>query len=1135
MEEQSQQQQEKDSKTLSEKIDGSGEGGSSAVEAGQEGGGSVDEVVSANVSNSGSNKGGSCSTGGDTTEKEREPQPESESKTKPKKKDNDRGNLADCPGPRTSGDPGPSTRTKDNRDPYGKEKESFPSLFISHASINISGSNPDISESEKLKISCREGGGGGADSSGVSKTDLDSSTIPQRVVVHRVCSDSRIGEGEGFHSSKLTSFFAADGNLTNSLKALGLSLNNKEKGSKRKNSGKSNKQKPEGTGGNGQDEGTGNGNLNNKNNNSVTSTGNSIKSRNQAVNVNTESKPTTEEKGCGGGEVSETAGERRSSGGERGSCTTGSTNIGGGKRTVDLLPTIEQSVSEHIKTEHPSTSEGEETITEDVVDEDEELLDEYDEPNENLECQLDFDAAVTELLLRPEVADAENIGYKDSATWTAEDDMPSPSSDISPVASPLRKKERNNIYRELERDCTAAAVASTGTASGHSHNSLLEQYHQYLLEQQQQHHNSKQPQVHSSRRGGSGSKSGGSGGSISSHHTHGGVSGSGHPHLQQHHSNPNSSIVGIHQGNLKSQSHSQSHHHHSHHHHHSQHHHPPLPPPPPPHHQQAECFTVSSQLLSREAKLYENVPATQGELETLEILLASGGSGDSNYPPSGGSGSGGGASNTTASTSNTSGTSGQSHSHKNSSNHGNNLNNNHNSNNNSHHSHHHRSNHSQQTHHQQQSSHHQTHHPHHNHHLFPQGFVHGQHSHSANNLNTSNTAANSSEQLFSVSDFLGPGGGLSVGGNNNGGPPSRTSWADSGRESLSFDGENNNSTGSTRNLLLIPPPPPPPINYLASTSGAAVHNTFGGNGASSTAMHSSHHSHHHGGGGGTNKHSSSGHHSHHHSSRDHHHHHHTQSQMSSDSPSHTSHQTHRDTRRSRRERLVRQKHAVNDETLYPQPHSGSDKGLGGMIDAGGGFMVVPSPRRIGGGTNSGILSGGMQASNFIAAAASPINLQRHPPASQIMLQENKKNGALIACESPYGIMAGGTSTVGTSDWAYPETFGDHFRRPTNKSHLTGNILRTKSPHRSRGLGDGSRKGNNNSSFDYGELPSHQMFPKRHLLQTRQFSGHHRGYTPSGGNGTMQNNGVNTGVSGGLCPPTGFQPMQHRSFPAGVFR
>lgn len=659
--------------------------------------------------------------------------------------------------------------------------------------------------------------------------------------------------------------------------------------------------------------------------------------------------------------------------------------------------------------------------------------------------------------------------------------MPSPLSDFSPVASPRRKKERsNNINRELDRE-------SAGIASGHSHNSLLEQYHQYLLEQQQQH---QQPQVHRHSRGGSGSKSGGSG----SHH---------HSHSQHSHHNPKSSIVGIHQGNLKSHSHS---------------HHPqiPLPPPPPP--QQAECFTVSSQLLSREAKLYENVPATQGELETLEILLASGGSGDSNYPPSGGSGSGGGASNTTASTSNTSGTSGQSHtqSHHKTSSHGGGNNNG--SNNGNHRSTHH--------HHQQQKQQpHQHHHHHHssNHHLLHEDYVHGQHSHSATNLNTTN-AANSSEQLFSVSDFLGPGGGLSV-GNNNGGPPSRTSWADSGRESLSFDGENNNSTGSTRNLLLIPPPPPPPINYLASTSSAAVgHSTFGNSHGSSSMMHPSHHTQQHHGAGGGSKHSS---HHHHHTSHHHSHHHHSHSQVqSSDSPSH--HQTH-NSKRSRRERLVRQKHAVNDETLYPQ--GGADKNSGMGIGDNSGFMVVPSPRR-------GILSGSMQASNFVAAAASPINLQRHPPASQIMLQENKKNGPLIPCESPYGIMAGGAGPVGTGEWSYPETFGDNFRRPTNKSHLTSNLLRSRSPQRGiRGMGGidesggggRSRKGNNNSSFDYGELPSHQMFPKRHLLTSRQFSGH-RGYSP-GTSGTMQNN---NGTSG-LCPPTGFQPMQHRSFPVGVFR
>ncbi|CAL8083203.1 unnamed protein product [Orchesella dallaii] len=923
---------------------------------------------------------------------------------KPEKDDG--GSAIDSAGPSSIGDPGPSSCSETTHDTSGKEEESFPSVFISHASINISGSNPDISESEKLRKATARAEIGEREGS-ASKGNIDSFTIPQRVVVHRVCSDSRIGEGEGFHSSKLA-FYTADGSFSSSLKALGLSVNN---GGSRSGSMKNKNRQKQGSSSSEQ--------LSSKekvnNNASAPTTSEVVKKRSQTSN-----------KGC------DPRGNGVELAGESGSGTSSNVCGGGVNKYIDILPPIEQSISES-KTEHPSTSEGEETLAEDVVDDEEELLDEYDEQSKSLDCQLDFDAAVTELLLRPE----KKARYKDSATWTQEDDMPSPLSDLSPVASPRRKKESNrNFHRELDRE------------TGHSHNSLLEQYHHYLLEQQQH----KQPQAHRHSRGGSGSKSGGSG-SQHHHHAH---------HSQQHHShqNPKSSIVGIHQGNLKSQSHA-----HPHHPHQSQ---TQVP-------LQAECFTVSSQLLSREAKLYENVPATQGELETLEILLASGGSGDSNYPPSGGSGSGGGASNTTASTSNTSGTSGQSHK---TSSHGNNLNNNHNSNNGHHRSHHH---------HQQQQPHH------HHHHLLHQGYVHGQHSHSATNLNTN--TGNSAEQLFSVSDFLGSGGGLSV-GNNNGGPPSRTSWADSGRESLSFDGENNNSTGSTRNLLLIPPPPPPPINYLASTSTAG-HSGFN----SSSMMHPSHHSQHH----SSSKHSS--HHSHHH----HHHHHHSQAQAS-ESPSH--HQTH-NTKRSRRERLVRQKHAI-DESIFPS-HGGSDK-----IDGGGegtlnsNLMGVPSPRR-------GLLPGNMQASNFIAAAASPINLQRHPPASQIMLQENKKNGPLIPCESPYGIMAGGPGTVGTVDWPYPETFGENLRRNTNKSHLTGNILRSRSPQRGRGIGS---KGNN-SSFDYGELPSHQMFPKRHLLTSRQFSGH-RGYSP-GASGTMQNNG-----NSGLCPPTGFQPMQHRSFPAGVF-
>jgi len=290
--------------------------------------------------------------------------------------------------------------------------------------------------------------------------------------------------------------------------------------------------------------------------------------------------------------------------------------------------------------------------------------------------------------------------------------------------------------------------------------------------------------------------------------------------------------------------------------------------------------------------------------------------------------------------------------------------------------------------------------------------------HSANNSH-SNLHGNM-ENLFSVTaDYLSK-GGRETGGNV--GPPS---WGDSGRESLSFDGENNimmgnPGSGSSRNLLLLPPPPPP-ANF--------ANNSFGGN--------------NNGGSGSSN--SSS---------------------------------------RRRRERLTRQKTPIQDtDSLNYHMHQASK------------YLAVPSPRRnttaIGPSNNGGFM------------VPSPISLQRHPPAQQLMLQENKRSRPLIPYESPYGEHHGGIPG-GYNDGRY--------------------ALGTRSPHRVAGhVGSriGARMKNHNQSFDYGELPSHQMFPKRHLLGGRQFNGTHA--PPSGGN---------------LASMLVMQQQQkenHRSIPASLFR
>ncbi|CAG7733634.1 unnamed protein product [Allacma fusca] len=432
-----------------------------------------------------------------------------------------------------------------------------------------------------------------------------------------------------------------------------------------------------------------------------------------------------------------------------------------------------------------------------------------------------------------------------------------------------------------------------------------------------------------------------------------------------------------------SHSHSQGRHHHHHSHQHRQHRRQQKIINPQ---QLSECFTVSSQLMSREARLYENVPTTASGLENLGILL-------SEYHPSNSS------------------SSGQLLSHS--------------------------SNNSNET------------------------------ASTSNNSGKNSSSANLNNELLSVTDLLGVG------------PPSRTSWADSGRESLSFDGENNNSNGSSKNLLLYPPPPPIPLSVGPN------HSNFGN-------MSSLHH--------------------HNCSSPLH---------MSSNGNNIIQNSGAGSSRKSRRDRLVRQKQAI-EETFHPIDKMGTNGT--GMSQ----YLAVPSPRK-------GVISGGMIASNLANAAASPINLQRHPNSAQMLLQENKKSHPLIPCESPYILTA-------TNEWTHG-----------------GKMGRNKSPQRMGGASGGAcgngghsvaarlakSSGKYHQSFDYGELPSHQMFPKRHLLaQGQRHFSHQLAATHTSNNGSSHNVGQDNNpgssgpqqCSGYVAGASGhLAPHQHRSFPAGLFR
>lgn len=833
-------------------------------------------------------------------------------------------------------------------------------VFVSVKSINISGSEPDLPSAvvecgldiHNVPGSIEGNGNGDGDKGPFNVPDIKSET---RVLVPRGCSDSHIGEGEGFHSSRLSSS-ASHGSLSS---AVFLAVGISEEG----------------------------GILEAKNALVVVDnvqSGNDKREECQSGNETTENVNT---------ELGESLSVQQAS---SSTASLGNTSGKGKEKTLLTIP-IGIAIEEDVRTEPEETDIDLDTDlsiqvehdlsvgnTEDFLDE--ELLDEYDEPDDELHRELeqifesDFQQGAGEgggesgkkkskkSSTSPSVRHKRSK-YVDSATWTQEDDMPSPLSDLSPVQSPVKKKNSRSSGKR-----------STGVGGGASENSSHHQAggqfdHQYQYQ----------------------SYRGVVGGHRSRHQP---SSGRSHQHssrgIHQSQTTSNQRFGGVGSGEF-------IHHQPQQHHSHSGH---PLP----------ECFTVSSQLLSREARLYENVPTTPGELETLEILLTGG----ENYPTSsGGGGSGrnskGNASHRNSHKNNGGGSSGSGGSSS--------------TTNNNHLLHHHH--------------------------------------HSASNLNSPGGVGshrNSVEQLFSVSELLGPGSCLAVGG----GPPSRTSWVDSGRESLSFDGENNNSGGSSRNLLLIPPPPPPPINYQGFTNSSLI-------------MQNHHHV------------------------------------SSTQSPSHSHSQAHSSRKSGGSRRLVRQKHAI-DETFLPIPTNSTDNlGIdqGGMGGCGGGsgYLAIPSPRR----GAPGMISNNMIAANFAGIAASPISLQRHPPASQIMLQENKKNKPLMPCESPYGIMSGGTG-----DWSYG---GDGRGTDKKGGQLSRDLLRCRSPQRGRLRG----KNSHNQSFDYGELPSHQMFPKRHLLTSRQLSshnGHHAGF-PAG----SSSNQVGNNNSAFILQ----QQNQHRSFPAGLFR
>jgi hypothetical protein len=859
-------------------------------------------------------------------------------------------------------------------------------IFVSIKSINISGSDPDLrrgsssSPSDNFLLRGSYTSDRDKISSKFNIPDIKSET---RVLVPRVCSDSHIGEGEGFHSSRLSSS-ASHGSLSSALLVVGIT-------SSSSNANNSSSKNP----------------LTSIPSEGARECDSEIESQKVAVGGGGEEEDEQTDKTIEPENVFEPSGDG-----------DGSTR----EKVVADLDVFLDSVGGEDVEDTDLSIQGLHDIsvanTEDFLDDEEELLEEYDEPDDELHRELEkvFDSEIVSgggCGIRNSRGGPSKISkFRDSATWTQEDDMPSPLSDLSPVHSPRKSGKSSS--------------RGSGGGGGHHHPSQFDHQYQY------------HPQTHQVYLRDRESSSGG-------RHSHNLApnSSSGGPSSSRNSRSHHSTSRGIHQsqsnqrntgggaGGTSSVVGEFIHH------------------QPQQHHQPTECFTVSSQLLSREARLYENVPTTQGELETLEILLAGEGC---NYPTSGGSA---GASNTSkASSSQTSKTqsSGINSSSKN--NAGSGSGGGRESTGSSANSNHHHSNHNLLLHH---------------------------HHHSATNLNlvpSPTTTANSVEQLFSVSELLGPGSCLAVGG----GPPSRTSWVDSGRESLSFDGENNNSGGSTRNLLLIPPPPPPPINYQGFVPNSIIMQAQ---------------KHHH--------------------------------QQLQHSPSHSQGSSRKTG--SRRERLVRQKEAI-DETFLPIPTNSDMKlGMEGQVGGGGGYLAVPSPRR-------GVIPGNVIASNFTAAASSPISLQRHPPPSQIMLQENKKNRPLIPCDSPYGIMSGpglGLGTGGTGDW----TFG----RSSDKkgSQMTRDLLRCRSPQRGRS----SRSKGHNQSFDYGELPSHQMFPKRHLLTNRQLSSHHQqqhqGYptvdnssttgTTNGANGSNPNaSNVNANSPFLLHPHN-----HHRSFPAGLFR
>ena len=510
----------------------------------------------------------------------------------------------------------------------------------------------------------------------------------------------------------------------------------------------------------------------------------------------------------------------------------------------------------------------------------------------------------------------EQVTYKDTATWTAEDDMPSPV-ESSPVDSPIHSSQSNNT-------------------SNSNINNNFHSIPEFQFEPEHRHH-----------------------------HQHGGGRNRHHKRSQKI-ANPK---------------------------------------------QVEECFTVSSQLMNREARLYENVPSTASGLDNLGVLLSE---------------------------------------------------------------------------------------------IHPSGERHGGQQQFDLKNNSGNFISN---HELSVSDLL----GVVVPG-----PPSRASWGDSGRESLSFDGENNNSNESSGKMMY---PPPPPINTNPGSSTA--YNNDG-----TMITHHFHYQHqqqhcpspsHRGMSSGY---TNNGHQNHH---QQHHHHQHQHNHGKKTS--------------SRRERLVRQKEAI-EETFHPIEKSPRELGGGGN---GGGYLAVPSPRR-------GVLPSGVIASNLVSSAASPINLQRHPNSAELLLQENKKSHSLMPCESPYIL----NTTV--NDWNCSRRKSPQGRASVSGcsgggggSALLSNVNITGGAIGLSRLGGGGNGKNRHGqgqgqqqhqSFDYGELPSHQMFPKRHLLAqgTRHFFQQPppaASMLSSEQNGKSDNHHHQCPVPPGAAHLIGTQ--QHRSFPAGLFR